>query len=61
VAQSMVAMCHMKIGLKSLYLVGVDPMTYGQGKAFKKVAQMACPHLLLNICMCFNIFKFANM
>jgi hypothetical protein len=61
VAQSMAATCHMFIGLKSLHLAGVDPVTSGQGKALGKAAQPACPHVLLNICMCCNIFEFANM
>jgi hypothetical protein len=61
VAQSMVATCHMHIGLKSLHLAGVDPVTSEQGKALGRVAQPVCPHVLLNICMCFNIFEFENM
>jgi hypothetical protein len=39
VAQSMAATCHMFIGLKSLHLAGVDPVTSGQGKALGKAAQ----------------------
>jgi hypothetical protein len=60
-AQSMAAMCHMFIGLKSLHLAGVDPVTSRQGKALGKAAQPARPHVLLNICMCCNIFEFVKM
>jgi hypothetical protein len=61
VAQSMAAMCHMFIGLKSLHLAGVDPVASRQGKALGKVAQPMHLHVLLNICMCCNIFEFAKM
>ena len=61
VAQSMVATCHMFIGLKSLHLAGVDPVTSGQGKALGKAAQPAHPHMLLNIYMHCNIFEFAKL
>jgi hypothetical protein len=61
VAQSMAATCHMFIGLKSLYFAGVDPVTSGQGKALGKATQPVRSHLLLNICMCCNIFEFENM
>jgi hypothetical protein len=61
VAQSMAATCHMFIGLKSLHLARVDPVTSGQGKALGKAAQPVRLHVLLNICMCCNIFEFTNM
>jgi hypothetical protein len=61
VAQSMAATCHLFIGLKSLHLAGVDPVTSGQGKALGKAAQTACPHMLLNMYMHCNIFNIAKM
>jgi hypothetical protein len=61
VAQSMATTCHLFIGLKSLHLAGVDPVTSGQGKALGKATQLVCPHMLLNIYMHCNIFEFSKL
>ena len=60
-AQSMAATCHLYIGLKVMLLVGFDLVTFGQGKALGRATQLACPHVLLNICMHLNLFEFAMM
>jgi hypothetical protein len=58
VAQSMAATCHIYIGLKSLQLAGLDPVTFGQGKRLGKGCQLACHRLDLVIYMALYIFEF---